>query len=78
MSRRDPGGRYAPPGGPVQSLRTRVNGDYSSGSSSSSVSRELDELMRIIESDWMMMTRSNVRISFYRNEQLLEQSCLLL
>lgn len=61
MSRRDPGGRYPPPGGPVASLRTRVNGDYSTGSSSSSVARELDDLMRIIESDWMMLTRSNVR-----------------
>ena len=40
----------------------RVNGDYSSSGvlSASSMTRELDELMRIIETDWNQFTTVNV------------------
>jgi len=37
----------------------RINGDYSS-LSASSMTRELDDLMRIIEADWSVVTTPNV------------------
>ena len=42
------------------STQRRVNGDYSSSLNASSMTRELDDLMRIIEADWNVVTTSNV------------------
>jgi hypothetical protein len=43
----------------------RVNGDYSSSSlNATSMTRELDDLMRIIEADWNVVTSVNVRLLF--------------
>jgi len=41
----------------------RVNGDYGSSSSlnSTSMTRELDDLMRTIENDWNVITQPNVK-----------------
>jgi hypothetical protein len=38
----------------------RVNGDYSSSLNASSMTRELDDLMRTIEADWNVVTTTNV------------------
>ena len=42
------------------SSQRRVNGDYSSSLNASSMTRELDDLMRIIETDWNVVTTTNV------------------
>lgn len=42
------------------STQRRVNGDYSSSLNTSSMTRELDDLMRIIEADWNVVTTTNV------------------
>lgn len=39
----------------------RVNGDYSTSMSSTSMTRELDDLVRTIESEWSNVTSLNVR-----------------
>ncbi len=39
----------------------RVNGDYSASMSSTSMTRELDDLVRTIESEWSNVTSLNVR-----------------
>ena len=47
----------------------KINGDYSSSSSVNvtSMSRELDDLMRIIEADWNIVTSTNVCFSLRCN-----------
>jgi hypothetical protein len=40
----------------------RVNGDYPSSLSTTSMTRELDDLMRTIEADWSIVTATNVMI----------------
>ena len=40
----------------------RVNGDYPSSLSTTSMTRELDDLMRTIEADWSVVTTTNVSI----------------
>ena len=42
------------------SAQRRVNGDYSSSLNASSMTRELDDLMRIIEADWNVVATTNV------------------
>src|SRR5437762_10876822 len=42
------------------SAQKRANGDYASSLSASSMTRELDDLMRIIEADWNIVTTTNV------------------
>jgi hypothetical protein len=44
-----------------RSSSRRVNGDYSQSSlNASSMTRELDDLMRIIEADWNIVLMNNV------------------
>lgn len=38
----------------------RVNGDYPSTLSATSMTRELDDLMRTVEADWSVVTTTNV------------------
>jgi hypothetical protein len=40
----------------------RVNGDYPASLSRTSMTRELDDLMRTIEADWNIVTTTNVMI----------------
>ena len=47
----------------------RVNGDHSS--SSTSMTRELDDVMRIIENDWNDVTRLNVLLPLFPSLLLL-------
>jgi len=41
----------------------RINGDYSSSISTTSMTRELDDLLRTIESEWGNVTSVNVSTS---------------
>lgn len=66
MSRRGQRSRYTnndddQDGWQRTSTQRRVNGDYSSSLNTSSMTRELDDLMRIIEADWNVVTTTNVR-----------------
>ena len=42
------------------SAQRRINGDYTSSLSASSMTRELDDLMKIIEADWNIVTTTKV------------------
>jgi hypothetical protein len=61
MSRRGQRSRYDEDDGwDRTSSQRRVNGDYSSSLNTTSMTRELDDLIRIIEADWNDVTATNV------------------
>ena len=66
MSRRGQRSRYDDDddGWQRTSSQRRVNGDYSSSLNATSMTRELDDLMRIIEADWNIVTTTNASCLF--------------